>query len=86
MTVADIVAIHVHTLTSLLSEPACRLIKPINIDYNFIEVEEGYCFNIEKKVFELQPKDLKGSPQAFVKYKYIEGEVPRPRRFTEGKN
>ena len=40
--VADLIAPHVTQLTTLLSEPACRLIKPIEIDYNFIEVETLY--------------------------------------------
>ena len=37
--VADLIAPHVTQLTTLLSKPACRLIKPIEIDYNFIELE-----------------------------------------------
>jgi len=59
--VADHIASHVSQLSSLLSVRACRLIKPIQIDYNFIEVLPlGTCFNIELKRFELDPKDLKG--------------------------
>ena len=44
--VADLIAPDVTQLTTLLSEPACRLIKPIEIDYNFIEVEHQYLFDI----------------------------------------
>ena len=40
--VVDLIAPHLTQLTTLLSEPACRLIKPIEIDYNFIEVEDRY--------------------------------------------
>ena len=36
---ADVIAPHVTQLRTLLSEPACRLIKPIEIDYNFIEIQ-----------------------------------------------
>ena len=48
--VADLIALHVTQLTTLLSEPACRLIKPIEIDYNFIEVEGQYLSDIAGKV------------------------------------
>ena len=40
--VADLIASHVTQLTTLLSEPTCGLIKPIEIDYNLIEVEDQY--------------------------------------------
>ena len=33
--VADLIAPHVRQLTTLPSEPACRLIKPIEIDYKW---------------------------------------------------
>ena len=38
-------------LTTLLSKPACRLIKPIEIDYNFTEVENQYLSDIAGKRF-----------------------------------
>jgi len=59
--IADHIASHVTQLVSLLSVRSCRLIKPITLDYNYIEVlPYGTCFNIEKKKFEENPKDLKG--------------------------
>ena len=59
--VAEIVAPHVAVLTSLLSAKSCRIIHPIIIDYNYIEVLPlGTCFNIMKKTFEVDPLDLKG--------------------------
>lgn len=59
--IADMIASHVTQIVNLLSVKACRLIKPISIDYNFIEVlPAGTCFNIEQKTFVKDPIDLKG--------------------------
>ena len=50
--VAESIASHTATLISLLSVPTCRLIKPIELDFNFIEVlPHGTLFDIEKKTF-----------------------------------
>ena len=72
--VADLIASHVTQLTTLLSEPACRLIKPTEVDYNFIEVEDQYLFDIAGKRFIKESGSLKGSfiPRAFIRYKYSE--------------
>lgn len=60
--VAEMIGSHVTQLISLLSAKASRLIKPILIDFIFIEEQPaGTCFNIERKRFEVDPKDLKGS-------------------------
>ena len=83
--VADVLIPHIGQLTNFLSKPSCALIKPIKIDLNFIEVlPEGTCFDIEKKVFVVQPENLNGSPRAFVKYMYDEEKVPNPVKFIEG--
>lgn len=73
--VADMIASHVTQIIGLLSVKASRLIEPLVIDYNYIEVLPfGTCFNIEKKLFETDPKDLKGEKVRtsiawfFVKY------------------
>ena len=51
--IAEQISVHVNLLLSLLSVSSCRLIQPINMDYNFIEVQpKGVCFNIKKKKFE----------------------------------
>ena len=63
--VADLMASHVRQLTTLLSEPACRLIKPIEIDYNFIEVEDQYLFDTAGKRFIKEIGSLKGSPSIY---------------------
>ena len=84
--VADIILPYVQMITGLLSEPACRLIEPISMDMNLIEVlPAGVCFNINNKRFELMDK-MKDctSPRAFVRYQYKEGHVPYPQKFVEG--
>ena len=59
--VADAIISYVSPIISLLSQKSCRLIRPIQMDYNFIEVlPRGTCFNIRRKCFELDPVDLKG--------------------------
>ena len=82
--VADLIASHVTQLTTLLSEPACRLIKPIEIDYNFIEVEDQYLFDIAGKRFIKESGSLKGSPRAFIRYEYSESKKQSPAPFIEG--
>ena len=82
--VADLIAPHVTQLTTLLSEPACRLIKPIEIDYNFIAVEHQYWFDIAGKRFIKESGSLKGSPSAFIRYEYNESKKPNPAPFIEG--
>ena len=83
--IADQIVSSIKPLTHLLSQPKCALIKPINIDYNFIEVQPtGTCFDIWNKRFVKNPVDLKGSPRAFARYKYVAGIVPKPRLFIEG--
>ena len=83
MEVADNIASYIFPITNILSDPSCRIIKPIIIDYNFIEVMSGYFFNIGKKLFEKNPTTLVGSPRAFVLYEYT-GTVPYPKPFIEG--
>ena len=82
--VADLIASHVTQLTTLLSEPACRLIKPIEIDYNFIEVEGQYLFDIAGKRFIKESGSLKGSLRAFIRYEHSESKKPNPAPFIEG--
>ena len=62
-------------LLKLLSEPAYRLIRPIEIDYNFIEVEDQYLFDIAGKRF---------IKERFIRYEYNEYKKPNPAPFIEG--
>jgi len=59
--VADAIAHCIRPIIALLSEKSCRLIQPIIIDYNFIEVlPRGTCFDIEGKTFVKDPENLQG--------------------------
>ena len=59
--VADAIISYVSPIINLLSQKSCRLIEPIKMDYNYIEVlPRGTCFNIREKCFELDPVNLKG--------------------------
>jgi len=59
--VANVIAGQVSNIISLMAVPSSRIIKPIIIDHNFIEVQPyGTVFKIEKKVFEVDPETLKG--------------------------
>ena len=83
--VADVIAPHVTQLSTLLPEPSCRLIKSIEIDYNFIEVEDHYLFDIAWKHFIKESGSLKRSLPAFIRYEYNESKKPNPaplRRYT----
>ena len=49
--VADAVVPYINQVVALLSEPACRIIEPIVIDFNLIEcLPSGTVFNIWKSV------------------------------------
>ena len=68
-----------------LCDPHCRLIQPIRIDLDYIEVlPSGTCFHIPTKSFIVNP-NISGSPRAFVEYTYKEDVVPLSHLFVEGK-
>ena len=83
--IADIKTPHITQITSLFSEPACRLLEPIKIYFNFIEVCDGFRFDIEEKKFIRNPKRLKGSPRVYVRYTYHEDKIPNPKPFIDEK-
>ena len=59
--IANNIAGQVTNIISLLSVPSCRILKPIEIDHNFIEVMPyGTVFNIAQKKFEVDPESLIG--------------------------
>ena len=68
--VANAVACRTEQVIKLLSNPSCRMIDPLKIDFNLIEVlPAGTCFHIAGKRFVKYDK-LTVSPRAFVKYTY----------------
>ena len=82
--IADIITPHITQLTSLLPEPACRLLDPIKIDYNFIKVSDGFYFDTDGKKFIRKPKRLKGSSRAYVRCTYHEDKISNLKPFIEG--
>lgn len=86
--VADVLTPHISAVTHLLSQPSCRLIKPIIIDHNIIEVlPSGTCFHIAAKMFKHHDSMKAGhTPRAFVKYEYTALSVPYPIPFVSGKD
>lgn len=84
--IADSLAQCINSVTSLLSNSSCRMIKPLIIDYNLIEVlPTKTCFHITGKFFKLHEAMKPGvSPRAFVKYEYKEDRVPYPMPFIQG--
>jgi len=70
--VADAIASFAGQIIGLLSVKACRLIRPIVIDYNFIEVQPfGTCFNISGKCFEKDPETLSGNYLIYLSITFL---------------
>ena len=61
-----------------------QLLEPIKIDYNFIEVSDGFGFDVKGKKFIRNPQWLKGSPRAYVGNAYHEHKIPNAKSFIEG--
>lgn len=83
---ANVLTMHVHYVSKLLSNPTCGLVKQLKIDYNLIEVlPAGTCFHIGAKNFQYHRSMQKGlSPRAFIEYEYDENKLPNPKPFIEG--
>ena len=77
--IADIITPNKFVIGACLS-----ITGPIKIDYNFIEISDGFCFDMEGKKFIRNPKQLKGSPRAYVCYTHDEDKIPNPKLFIEG--
>ena len=64
---------HLNKLDSLLSDRECELGKQLKINYDLIEVLDGWCFSISKREFvenAISHSDIgRESPRAFVPYK-----------------
>ena len=69
----------------LLSDSDCELIRPITLDYNLIEVNQGYCWSIEERKFLKDPIPAEKvgliTPRAFSHYDPFKD--PNPKYFTE---
>ena len=69
----------------LLADPDCEVIRPIIVDYNLIEVNDGYCWSISERRFlrNAIPADKVSlvTPRAFSQYDPLK--VPQPKYFRE---
>ena len=85
--IANVLVSHIKPITSLLSHPSCRLIKPIKIMFNTIEcLPPGTLFVIsEKKFVKCKDFPVGCTPRTFVRYTYHKDQVPYPAPFVQGK-
>ena len=60
------------TVIGLLSDPDCEVIRPITVDYNLIEVNQGYCWSVDERKFLKDPLSAEKvgiiTPRAFSNY------------------
>lgn len=54
--IADVITHQIMQLTSLISDPACRLLEPTKIHFDFNKVSDRFCFDCERKIFIRIPK------------------------------
>ena len=76
--ITDIITPHITQLARLLSK--------LKINFNFVDVSDGFWSDIEGKKFIRNPKGLKRSPRTFVRYKYDEDKIPNPESFLKSMN
>lgn len=81
----DTIIKHLHKLVEILGDKECEFTKELRINYDLIEVKEGWCFSISQRKFVLHPighNDIgKESPRAFIDYEHTK--VPNPGYFKE---
>ena len=68
-----------------LADPDCEVMRPIIVDYNLIEVNDGYCWSVLERRFlrNAIPADKVSlmTPRAFSRYDPLK--VPEPKYFQE---
>ena len=79
----DDIVIHFAKLESILADPECEFTRQLRVDYDLIEVADGWCFSISKREFvQYHIQDVgKESPRAFVEYDHAKN--PEPKYFKE---
>ena len=70
----DTIIKHLDKLVEILGDKECEFTKELRINYDLIEVKEGWCFSISQQKFVLHPighNDIgKESPGAFIDYEH----------------
>ena len=82
--IMDTIIKHFDKIVMFMSSPYNSFFPTTKIDYNYIEVLANCCFDIRNKMFVHEPKDLDGSPRAYLNYSYHEDVVPLPTEFAAG--
>ncbi|XP_066922695.1 uncharacterized protein [Clytia hemisphaerica] len=84
--VANVLASHINSVSNLLSDPDCGLIKPLKILYNIIEVLPARTIFVisEKRFYKIRNFPEGCTPRAFIRYTYDKSYVPYPGPFIQG--
>ena len=65
----------------IISEPCCEVIKPIQVNYDLIEVDEGQCWSVKRHTFiedAISESDVgRITPRAYCKYDPSTPPIPR---------
>ena len=79
----DRIVAHFSKLESVLADPECEFTSQLKINYDLIEVSEGWCFSSSRREFVQNPiREIgKESPRAFVEYQHTK--TPDPKYFRE---
>lgn len=76
---------HLNKLDSILGDPESEFPRQLKINYDLIEVSDGFCFSISERRFvenAIRDSDVgRETPRAYVEYEH--DKVPEPRYFRE---
>ena len=79
----EIIITNFNKLESILADPECEFTKQLRINYDLIEVSNGWCFSLSQRTFVQNPIQEIGkeSPRAFVQYSHTK--EPEAKYFKE---
>ena len=79
----EIIITNFNKLESILADPECEFTKQLRINYDLIEVLNGWCFSLSQRRFVQNPiKEIgKECPRAFVQYPHTK--EPEAKNFQE---
>ena len=76
---------HLNKLDSILGDPESEFPRQLRINYDLIEVSDGFCFSISERKFvenAIRESEVgRETPRAYVEYKH--NKAPEPRYFKE---
>ena len=80
----DTIIKHLNKLVEILGDKECEFTKELRINYDLIEVKEGWCFSVSQRKFVLNPigdKHRERISQGIIDYEHTK--VPQPGYFKE---